>query len=507
MQATATGRELLLGLDVGTTATKAVLFDLEGVMVATSTEAYDLITPRRDWVEQDPEALWQAVVTAVRSVIAQTGPTDRVVALGQASQGGTTIPVDDEGRPTYHAISWMDGRATAEAAGIASALGSDYVRRTTGWPLGPALPLKHIAWLRAHEPGIFRKTARFLFVNDFITERLTGERMMNPSDATMTQLCDIATAAWDGDLLEAAGIAREQLSPILPSGHRVGRVSPDASRLLTLPEEAVVANGAHDQYCAAVGTGVTEPGEVLLSCGTAWVLLAVPASLEAGLAGGMAVSCHAVPGRWGAIRSLGGVGASLEWFMTHLWRHNAGTARESRYTSLNARAAEVPAGAHGLSFFPLSGGHINGSAWGGFVGLTLSHSAEDMARSVMEGIAFELSWAIDEIRDHGIAIDTLKMVGGAAESPLWPQIVADVTNLPVVLPTERQAAARGAALLAGVGAGLFSDAPAGYAAFHSSEAHVVPNTDAVVGYARQFDRYQRLYRALADDVGASHPHL
>ena len=491
------GRQLLLGLDVGTTATKAVLFDLRGTAIAASTEAYGLITPRDGWVEQDPQALWRAVIAAVRRIVAQMSPTDRVVALSLASQGGTTIPVDGKGRPTYRAISWMDARAGREADHLRITLGADTIRTTTGWPLGPTLPLQHIAWLRAHDPEVFRRTDRFLFVNDFITERLTGERAMNPSDATMTQLCDIAAASWDDRLLKAVGIERDHLSPILPSGEIVGKLSIDASGSLGLPPDVIVANGAHDQYCAAVGTGVTRPGKVLLSCGTAWVLLAVPENLQCGLDSGLAMSCHAVPGRWGGIRSLGAIGASLEWFVAQIWRRGEDVGREGLYASLNARVAAVPPGARELFFFPLSGGHVGThSGGGGFVHLTLSHTRDEMARAVMEGTAFELRWAIDEIRTNGVAVEGLTMVGGAAESHIWPQIVADVTALPVVLPDERQAAARGAAILAGIGAGIFADAEAGFAAFRGDETELAPEPGVVRDYDQHFERYQQIYEAV-----------
>ncbi len=490
-------RQLLLGLDVGTTATKAVLFDLWGNAVAASTEAYGLITPREGWVEQDPEALWGAVVVTVRNVVAQMAPADRVVALSLASQGGTTIPVDGKGRPTHRAISWMDARGTQEAEYVGSHLGAETIRTTTGWPLGPTLPLQHIAWLRAHDPKVFQRTDRFLFVNDFIIQRLTGERVMNPSDATMTQLCAIADASWDSRLLDAVGIGRDQLSPIRSSGEPVGHLLPDASRELGLPADVLVANGAHDQYCAAVGTGVTRPGKVLLSCGTAWVLLAVPENLQRGLESGLAMSCHAVPDRWGGIRSLGAIGASLEWLVAQIWRRGEDVGRDGLYASLNARAAAVPPGAQGLFFLPLAGGHVGThSGGGGFVHLTLSHTRDEMARAVMEGTAFELRWAIDEIRGAGVAIDGLTMVAGAAESPIWPQIVADVTTLPVVLPAERQAAARGAAILAGVGAGIFADAEAGFATFRGDESKLVPEREAVRHYDEQFERYRRVYEAV-----------
>ncbi|MCU0521075.1 MAG: FGGY family carbohydrate kinase [Anaerolineae bacterium] len=491
------GRQLLLGLDVGTTATKAVLFDLRGRAIASASQTYPLITPQPGWVEQDPEDLWNAVVATIRVVAGQTRPTDEIVALSQASQGGTTIPVDADGLPVYGAISWMDERGTSEAEKHGSTLGLDYVRTTTGWPLGPTLPLQHIAWLRLNRPAKFAEARRFSFVNDFITARLTHEHAMDPSNATMTQLFGIAASDWDERLLEVVGIGRSSLSPIRVSGTPIAPLCSEASEVLGLARNLIVVNGAHDQYCAAVGTGVLEPGKMLLSGGTAWVLLAVPNDLGSGLDSGMAVSCHAIPGRFGAIRSLGGVGASLEWLTAQVYHAGIQSDRVPAYAALDAGAAQAAAGSNGVLFYPLAGGHApKSSASGGFVGLTLSHTRGDMARAAMEGIACELRWAIEEIRSHGVTVDELTMVGGASESPVWPQIVADITHLAVTLPAERQAAARGAAVLAGTGAGVFTDAAAGFAAFRGDETQLKPRRELAADYDEQFERYRSRYDAV-----------
>jgi sugar (pentulose or hexulose) kinase len=171
----------------------------------------------------------------------------------------------------------------------------------------------------------------------------------------------LAAGDWDERLMEVAGVRRHQLSPIRPSGVPVGWLTAEAAGATDLPRELLVVNGAHDQYCAAVGTGVTRPGRVLLSCGTAWVILAVPESLETGLASGMAISPHAVAGRWGAIRSLGGVGSSLEWLLDNVWGGaGAGLEREELYAALNKAVARTPPGADGVLFLPLAGGHAAG---------------------------------------------------------------------------------------------------------------------------------------------------
>ncbi len=491
--------DLLIGLDVGTTATKALLFDRQGSIVATASQSYGLVTPQEGWVEQDAEELWRAVVAVLQTVAAQASAYDRIVALSQSSQGGTTIPVDSHGMPTHNAISWMDQRARDQAQQVCRIWGAERIYATTGWPLQDGLPLQHIAWLKANRPQVFAATRRFAFVNDWITYRLTGQWCMNPSDASITQLMDIAEADWDDRLLGEAGIGRDQLSPVQPSTAPIGPLTRQASNAVGLPRDLLVVNGAHDQYCAAVGAGVTRPGPVLLSCGTAWVILAVPEDLPLGLGSGLAVSCHAISGRWGAIRSLGGVGTSLEWFLDQVWSREAAQAnREAEYVTLSQHVQQSPAGADGLLFFPLAGGHSSavGTHRGGFAGLSLSHTRGDMARAVMEGIAFELRWAMEEIQGHAIHVSELKMVGGAAQSAAWPQIVADITDIPVVLPGCRQAASRGAAILAGVGCGLFADPEAGWAAFEGQSRRLEPTAANRALYDALLADYKDIWECL-----------
>ncbi len=487
--------DLLIGLDVGTTATKALLFDLQGRVLASASRGYGLITPRPGWVEQDAEEIWQAVVETLAALSQAHGPQDRVVALGQSSQGGTTIPVGHDARPLHHAFSWMDQRADQEAREVEARWGWEFIRTTTGWSLIAGLPLQHIAWFRRHCPAEFAAASHFLFVNDFVGYRLTGQLCMNPSDAGITQLMALPTGDWDERLLATAGARRDQLSPIQPSGAAVGRLTAATAAATGLPRETRVVNAAHDQYCAAVGAGVTRPGRMLLSCGTAWVLLAVPESLDAGLASGMAISRHAVAGRWGAIRSLGGVGSSLEWLLDNLWGGaGMGAERETLYDALNAAAARIPPGAGGVHFLPLAGGHAAsfGPARGGFTDMSLLHSRDHMTRAVMEGTAFELRWAVEEMAAAGIEVAELTMVGGAAKSPLWPQIVADVLGVPVALPAVKDAAARGAAILAGVGAGLFSDVEAGYALWCGQERRLKPALAHRQVYGEAYARYREL---------------
>jgi xylulokinase len=486
--------DLLIGLDVGTTSTKALLFNPQGEILASASQSYALITSEGDRVEQDPQDLWQAALTTLRSLARQIRPADRVHAICQSSQGGTTIPADNAGDPVFNAISWMDQRARSEGGQALERFSEEEFYRTTGWPFHATLPFRHMLWLRKQTPEVFQRARRFLFVNDFIGHRLTGEYCMNPSDASITHLFNIEQGDWDERLLDLASIQRQQLSPLKPSGAVVGVLTKQASLETGLPSGIPLINGAHDQYCAAVGLGVTSPGPMLLSCGTAWVLLAVPETLEIGYQSRMAISCHAVPERWGAMRALGGVGASVEWLIDQIFATaDKLIERKQLYAAVNESVLSSQPGAGGLLFYPLSGGHteIVFAGRGGFIGMNLKHTRADMTRAVLEGVVFDLRWTLEEIQAAGVQVDEMKMVGGAAGSFAWPQIVTDITGIPVVLPPIREAASWGAAVLAGVGAGVFPDAAA---ALSSTGAvrHIEPNADLRERYDELFGHYKTL---------------
>lgn len=486
--------DLLLGLDVGTTATKGLLLNIDGTVVASASYRYGLITPRENWVEQEPEELWNGVVAVCRSVLEHTGPKDCVLALSISSQAGTTIPVDDEGAPIGNAISWMDNRAHKQAKQIGQILGRKKLYKKTGWQLGDGLPMLHVSWLRQCAPEVFAAARRFLFVNDFIIYRLTGEFCMNPSDAGITQLYNVAKGRWDDKMMRMAGIDSDKLSPIKDSGIAIGQLTEKASEEIGLPQSTLVVNGAHDQYCAAVGAGVLKKGDVMLSCGTAWVVLCFMKRLKMDSGGRLSISAHAIPGRWGALKSLGGVGACMEWFIRNLYSNSAD--RSDLYSEVNRDAEKSPAGSKGLIFLPSSGGYGHGSR-GGFIGLNLLHSQGDMARSVMEGIVYELRHTVERI--EALSPKIWRMVGGAAASSIWPKIVADVTHIPVALPATTEAAASGAAILAGVGGGVFANPKAGYKALGGNETLIEPNIEN----GKKYDEMYQVYLDVVSQINSS----
>jgi len=495
--------ESLIGVDVGTSSARAVLFDLRGETLAHAECAYSLHTPQPGWVEQSPDEVWRALCAILRRVADQARQQDaRPVALALACQSGSVTLVDESGAPIYPNITWMDGRAEPivqewQAQGLSTQL-----RRWSGWMPHPGLALPTLAWLRRHRPDLMARARRALSMNDYLTHCLTGRYCSNPSNAAVMQLLSIAEGDWHPELCRLAGIDRAQLSPVLPSGASVGPLTSEASALTGLPPDLWVVNGGHDQSCTALSVGVTQPGQVLLACGTSWVVTdAVDRPEVSGVPAAMDLSFHAAPQRWTISQSLGGLGSALDWWLNQCWPAAPGEsaeARAARYHALNAELERSAPGARGLVFAPIAGGHASpaGMQQGGFIGLQLHHTRGDMTRAVMESAAYELHWALQEMRAAGLRVDEMFMVGGAARSAHWPQMVADITGAPLAVSRYPHWPALGAAILAGWGVGLFDSIDAGRLSLSRPVVRIQPDADRHAAHALSFARYQALMRAV-----------
>ena len=495
--------KLLMGVDVGTTRVKCLLFDLEGHVLGKGTRNCPVIRSQEGWVEQDPDALWQALVSTAREALAQAGAgsTD-VVGMSLSTQGGTSIPVGTDGVPLRTAISWMDRRGRDVASELDRAISPEEGYRLTGWRGSGYSAWAHIAWMRRHEPEIYARTGYFLQVNDYLILRLTGKLCQDPSNSGITRLYDVLADRWADEALDAVGITVDQLSPLAPSAQPVAPLTGDAAAELGLAKGAWVMNGAHDQFAAALGAGVIHPGQVLLSCGTAWVILITTAdpAFSTG-ASAMAISRHAVAGRWGALRSMAGVGTTVEWYVDAVLAPIGGFAEDERsnaFEFMNEYLPNVPLGSNGLFCFPLEGGHISRRRRDGgvFWGLKTCHSKADLGRAVLEGVGYELRWLVEMIETPHTPIRSFVMVGGASQSSCWPQVIADITGRPVTVPALQEAGARGAALMAGMGLGCLT-AEDGFSASRGADLGYRPRPDALSAYDGLFDEYRTVFEALA----------
>lgn len=485
----------LLGLDIGTHATKGVLFDLAGTELVQAEQSYPLATPQPGWVEQDPEQVWQAVVSVIQQIVSQVGSKHQIVALALAAQSGSVIPTRADGTPLYPMITWLDTRAEAlvkqwQAEGL-----EPTVRTLSGWQLHPGLPLPMIAWLRQFKPDLFAQTERFLSILDFLNYRLTGIFCTDLSTGAEMQLVDISTAQWSPQLCDLVGLTPDHLARLEPAGTVVGHVTAAVSELTGLSSQTQVVNGGHDQCCTALAMGMTDPGRVMLATGTAWVITGVvnSPSIQT-IPANMNLNFHVTPQRWTVSQYLGGFGASVEWCLNQCWQSAPPTpalTRPELYDLFNEAVTRSQAGCSGLLFLPLGG-----TAPGGFVGLRLDHTRVEMSRAIVEGVAFEVRWALESIQQAGLPVEELWVAGGATRSPVWPQILADVSGLPISLTRYAQWPALGAAILAGAGIGVFETLAEGIARFQKPPRQIVPNETQSEVYRESFARYQAISRQL-----------
>lgn len=481
----------LLGIDIGTTGTKTMLFSAERGLIAAGYMAYELRTPHPGFSEQLPEDWWAAVVKTVRTVCRKLEDPRQVAAMSLSLQGGTLVPVDKAFRPTAPAIVWNDKRCAAEAQEFQMRFGRNYLYEKSGWRMGRGLNALEILWLRRNQPEVFRRTAMFLSVPDYIAAKLTGIPALDISSVGINQLADIRAGRYDRDILDFIGVRTEQLGKIVRSGDVIGPLTPQAAAELGLTEDTVLIAGAHDQYAAAAGAGCSHPGDILIGTGTAWVVTAL--SDQPDFSGEYSQSVSA-GGLWGSLASITNGSISMEWFRKKLAAGGDGLS----YEQIDQMAERSGVGARGIRFYPYFAGAsypLQGAAGAALTGMDLSHDASDVARSIMEGVAFQTAWVLERFRKR-FSVKGLKFSGGVAKSPLWSQIVADILDLPIQVPAVADLACVGAALLAGTGSGVFASMEEGYHRLKAPEKEVLPNPDRAAEYSRCFAAYKNGAEAL-----------
>jgi len=483
----------ILSLDVGTSVTKAVLFDLKGCELAVAESGYRLATPQPGWAELDPQEIWHAVMQVLQAILGKINQDAEILAIALSTQGGTLIPVGDDGTPTTNAITWLDQRSVDVVKDWQTRGCDRWIRVHSGWGPQPGLPLASICALRRHQPEVFSSTKRFLSVNDYLVYRLTGTYCTNPSMAGEMLLTDIKTGEYDPDLCDLAGVFPWQLSPICSSEAVCGEIKPGICRQLGLAIGTPLVNGGQDHSCEALALGMVDPGSYMLACGTAWVLNGITDTPEVkAFPPQMALNYHVIPGRWIASQYLGGFGAGMEWWLDQFWQvSNPGApkTRQDRFASFNLALAQTLPGSSGVIYLPVSGTPQSGLTAGGYWGLRLDHSRADLGRAVMESAAYALRHTLADVRDFGLPVNQLWMIGGAAHSPIWPQIVADVCNLPILLTQYRHGPALGAAILAAKGLDILDAYPSWV-----SPHKIGPDPENISVYTDMYEAYLEVTR-------------
>jgi sugar (pentulose or hexulose) kinase len=496
----ATEQALYLGIDAGTTGAKAMVVDAAGTPHGHGQAGYRLDCPRPGQFVQDAADWQDAVTIAVRAACATADPA-RVVALAVSAQGGTLVAVNACHRPLGPARSWLDRRATRSAATFDRAFGpADFYRRT-GWPIAPNNTAAQLLDLASTEPGQFAAASCFCDTAAFLNGWLTGRATIDANVAGITQLINVDSATWDKDILEVIGVAPDRLPLVAEPGSAIGPLTKRAAATLGLRPGTVVGAGAQDQYCAALGTGVIADGDVLLSTGTAWVMLAIASAPYRDPAAGIGSGRHLAPGLWGHFGEVSNGSGSIEWARRLL---NHGDNAPLSVEDLDGVLARAPRGADGLSFFPFFDGTAPydtlETSRGSLLGLGLSHDYRHVLRAVAEGVAFATRILLRGYRSPADRPDARPPVvtGGAARSQEWIQILADILGTDLLVSSEPDAACLGSAILAALAAGHVADVRLGAQRMGSTTAVVAPDGAATRAYNRLFTLYEHDARALGE---------
>jgi xylulokinase len=482
----------LLGIDIGTSGLKCVLINDAGQLCASAYREYAPDLPRPGWAEQHPDVWLHAAISAVREVTEISG-VDRnsIAGLSLSGQMHSTVFLDRDRRVIRPAILWLDTRSTRQVEALNHSIDRSQLTGWIGNPVMPGFMLSSLLWVRDAEPETWDRLAHVMLAKDYVRLCLTGEIATDFSDASSTALLDVRHRAWCVDLLRAVNISIDLLPPLRSSTDVVGHLRPEMAEAMNLHAGLPVICGAGDQEAQAIGNGIIRSGLLSSTIGTGGQLFTPIDRYRSDPQLRIHTFCHASPNLWHWQAATLTAGASLRWL-----RDEVLGGRYS-YQELADAAASIEPGAEGLLFQPYLAGertpHMNPNLRGSFVGLSLRHTWQHLARAVMEGVAFSLYDGLELMRDLGASFDQVIASGGGTKHPLWLQLQADVFSVPVRTTQMTEAAAFGAALLAGVGAGVFEDvALACDRCVKWSEEVIEPRAEMTALYRKQIERWRTL---------------
>jgi xylulokinase len=484
-----------LGIDTSTTSSKALLINERGEVIAVASSPHTLQTPKPLWSEQDPHEWWSAVSTSINQVLTESGVNaEQVAAVGLTGQMHGLVLLDETGEVLRPAILWNDQRTQAECDEIHARIGKERFIQISGNVALTGFTAPKILWVQKHEPEVYAKARHVLLPKDYIRFKLTGEYAMDKADGAGTVLFDLKSRNWSNEILDKLRIDSAWMPRTFEGPEFTGRVTPEAAAATGLKEGTPVAAGGGDQSAQAVGVGAVEPGIVGLTVGTSGVVFATTPSALIEPEGRLHAFCHAVPGMWHFMGVMLSAAGSLQWYRDTL-------APTVSFDDLLKEAEMVPAGCEGLQFLPYLSGertpHPDPLARGAFIGLTIRHGRAHMTRAVLEGVSFGLKDSFTLIQNAGLGeIKQVHASGGGTKGALWRQILASVLEAELVTVNTSEGAAFGAALLAGVGAGAWSDVPSACKAVIKITGSTNPEPAQSEAYHKAYSLYRELYPVL-----------
>lgn len=477
------------GIDIGTTNIKGALYCADGKLIANSILDYPSYTPEKNRHEQDPQDWVSGFIEVLGQLCEKGSVTSGLESLSLSTQGGTAVVVDKDYEPLYPAMTWLDRRGDKILDTDSKLADKDtWFYQKTGWRLGCNMSFMPIYWLKVNRPDIFIKIHKVLFVNDYVLKKITGNNVQDPSNASITLFYNVADGRWDDEILEIMGLEQKDFSDTYRSGKLVGYLDEGICRRVGITTKVKVINGGHDQYCASIGAGIFSDREMMIATGTAWVffkLLEKPLFDNKRL---FAIGRNIIEGKFGLIYSIPCAGASLRWYASNI----LGIEESELIAIIDKNSQDILKNKNSILFYPYLTGNFGPDSDIGkkasILNLELGHDRMDILKAIMEGVAFQLNRILEVLAEKNINGDRIKMVGGAAKSTIWPRILSDITGMDIMLPndTDVDLTTRGAAILAGLGAGIFSTIEHGF--------DVLDTGFRVVKPSKMLDFYRDKYR-------------
>ena len=482
----------LLGVDLGTTGCKSILFNQNAEIISEAYIEYPLIRTEKGWIEQDADLWWRLVKDVVREAILNSGVDSKgIIALSISSQGISFVPVDKDGKTLCNAISWLDMRADKQKVFMEENIGTEEIFKRTGKRLNAAYSLPKIMWIKENLPEIYNKTWKMLMGLDFLTYRLTGIAVTDHSMAGGTMAYNIIHKNWDDKILEKCGIDKAMLPELAYVGHAVGKMLPEAAEEMGLSTGTLVVLGAQDQKCAAMGAGIKK-GVCTVSLGTASAISSI--STEPSFDSEMRIPCFTLDEeRWILEAVIGTAGVSLKWMKNSLFK-------EKSYPEIDKAVGSVSPGSGGIFFYP----HLEGAtspywkpeARGFIYGLSISTSSDELLRALYEGIAYQIRANIEVMEQFSPKIEEIRVFGGGSKSDVWCGIIADITGIPVSVLYTSETANLGAAVIAGIGCGIYKDYDNVLSRIKLVEKTYTPDKSNMKTYSEYYGRYCRIQKKI-----------
>ena len=496
----------LIGIDLGTSGTKTVLFDQDGNVVGSATVEYPLYQPQNGWAEQDPADWWNAAAATIRRVMDESGVAPEAVkGVGLSGQMHGLVMLDEAGEPLRKSIIWCDGRTSRECAEITERVGRQRLIEITANPALTGFTAGKILWVRRNEPELYEKCRHILLPKDYIRYKLTGIFATEVSDVSGMNLLDVPNRCWSDEILDKLGIDKSLLAKMYESCEVTGQVTAEAAAITGLSAGTPVVGGAGDNAAAAVGTGVVETGKAFTTIGTSGVVFAHSDNVTIDPEGRVHTFCAAVPGAWTVMSCTLAAGLSLKWLRDNFFTEEMQTAAGmgvDPYYLMDQQAGRIPVGANRLLFLPYLMGErsplLDENSRGVFFGLSAIHTKYDLLRAVMEGVTYSQRQCLDVLRGMGVVSTEMLACGGGGSSPLWRQMLADVYGCPVKTVVSKEGPALGAAILAGVGAGLYPSVQDACHAMIRTNPAQQPDPEASARYEPFYQLYRSLYPALRE---------